>query len=276
MSTAGRASGQVPLTVWRRAAQTVPGMIGGVRRRVHRPHRILSGSFPDLVQRDFITNGPNRLWVTGLTMIPTGEGPLRLSAIRDAFSRRVVAWETSARADADLVLTSLEHVLASREVAPGELVHHADHGCPYTSLQRPITYVHAAGPRPTVPRGVFPASSPWSCLDTPPRARAAAPQGRSPAESRSWTADRAAHTPADDTTQVSDLLSSPRPAAGWCETCDRAGGKARPPADSRPHCCRRRCRPAPVEDGASVRGRLPRALSDRDDPAVVDAEVLRR
>ncbi|MFF1359598.1 hypothetical protein [Streptomyces sp. NPDC058297] len=30
-------------------------------------------------------------------MIPTGEGPLWLSAIRDAFSRRVVAWETSAR-----------------------------------------------------------------------------------------------------------------------------------------------------------------------------------
>ncbi|CAM5595921.1 hypothetical protein [Streptomyces olivaceoviridis] len=52
-----------------------------------------------------------------------------LSAIRDAFSRRVVAWETSARADADLVLTSLEYALASREVASGELVHHADHGC---------------------------------------------------------------------------------------------------------------------------------------------------
>ncbi|MGW2952751.1 DDE-type integrase/transposase/recombinase [Streptomyces eurythermus] len=44
--------------------------------------------------------GPNQLWVTDLTMIPTGEGPPWLSAIRDAFSRRVVAWETSARADA--------------------------------------------------------------------------------------------------------------------------------------------------------------------------------
>ncbi|MFE7357963.1 transposase [Streptomyces sp. NPDC057543] len=73
---------------------------------------------PDLVQRDFTANGPNRLWVTGLTMISTGEGPLWLSAIRDAFSRRVVSWETSARADADLVLTSLEYALASREVAP--------------------------------------------------------------------------------------------------------------------------------------------------------------
>ncbi|MFE4631500.1 IS3 family transposase, partial [Streptomyces mirabilis] len=52
---------------------------------------------PDLVNRDFTAPAPN------LTMVSTGEGPLWLSAIRDAFSRRVVAWETSARADADLV-----------------------------------------------------------------------------------------------------------------------------------------------------------------------------
>ncbi|MDX3450957.1 IS3 family transposase [Streptomyces sp. ME02-8801-2C] len=67
---------------------------------------------PDLVERDFTAKAPNRLWVTDLTMISTGEGPLWLSAIRDAFSRRVVAWETSARADADLVLTTLEYALA--------------------------------------------------------------------------------------------------------------------------------------------------------------------
>jgi transposase InsO family protein len=87
------------------------------------------------VQRDVTASAPNRLWVTDLTMIPTLPGPLWLSAIRDAFSRRVVAWETSARADADLVLTSLEYALASREVTPGELVHHADHGAQYTSIK---------------------------------------------------------------------------------------------------------------------------------------------
>ncbi|MGW4903844.1 IS3 family transposase [Streptomyces albidoflavus] len=90
---------------------------------------------PDLVNRNFTAPAPNRLWVTDLTMIPTGEGPLWLSAIRDAFSRRVVAWETSARADADLVLTTLEYALASRETEPGKLIHHADHGCQYTSIK---------------------------------------------------------------------------------------------------------------------------------------------
>ncbi|MEV0186259.1 DDE-type integrase/transposase/recombinase [Streptomyces sp. NPDC050625] len=91
---------------------------------------------PDLVERDFTASAPNRLWVTDLTMISTGEGPLWLSAIRDAFSRRVVAWETSARPDADLVLTTLEYALAAREVEPGKLIHHADHGCQYTSIKR--------------------------------------------------------------------------------------------------------------------------------------------
>lgn len=98
---------------------------------------------PDLVQRDFTADEPNRLWVTDLTMIPTGEGPLWLSAIRDAFSRRVVAWETSAHADADLVLTSLEYALASREIAPGRLIHHADHGCQYTSIKLTTRLVRA-------------------------------------------------------------------------------------------------------------------------------------
>ncbi|MGW3828133.1 IS3 family transposase, partial [Streptomyces sp. NPDC005071] len=98
---------------------------------------------PDLVQRDFTAHAPNRLWVTDLTMVSTLEGPLWLSAIRDAFSRRVVAWETSARADADLVLTSLEYALASREVTPGELVHHADHGTQYTSIKLTTRLVRA-------------------------------------------------------------------------------------------------------------------------------------
>lgn len=46
-----------------------------------------------------------------------------------------MAWETSAHTDADLVLTTLEYALASREVEPGKLVHHADHGRQYPSVK---------------------------------------------------------------------------------------------------------------------------------------------
>ena len=51
-------------------------------------------------------------------------------------------------------------------------------------------------------------------LNTPTLGRAETPQGRSQAESRSRIADRAAHTPADDTMQVSAVpapLLSRRP-----------------------------------------------------------------
>ena len=90
----------------------------------------------DLVGRDFTAGAPDRLWVTDLTVITTGEGPLWLASIRDAFSRKVIAWETSDTADADLVCAVLEYALGSRRPAgDGALIHHADHGSQYTSIK---------------------------------------------------------------------------------------------------------------------------------------------
>lgn len=98
----------------------------------------------DLVGRNFTASAPNRLWVTDLTVIATGEGPLWLASIRDAFSRRVIAWETSDVADADLVCAVLEYALRSRRPpADGSLVHHADHGSQYTSIKLTTRLVKA-------------------------------------------------------------------------------------------------------------------------------------
>jgi transposase InsO family protein len=83
----------------------------------------------DLVGRKFTAPGPDRLWVTDLTMIPTGEGPLWLASIKDAFSKRIVGWHTGPVADTTLVLTALEYALAVRKPpSDGSLIHHADHG----------------------------------------------------------------------------------------------------------------------------------------------------
>jgi transposase InsO family protein len=103
-----------------------------VRTTVRNPADPLSD---DLVKRKFTAPGPDRLWVTDLTMIPTGEGPLWLASIKDAFSRRIVGWHTSATADTALVLTALEYALALRKPpSDRSLVHHADHGSQYTSI----------------------------------------------------------------------------------------------------------------------------------------------
>jgi putative transposase len=81
---------------------------------------------PDLVNRQFTAPGPNRLWVADISRIPTGEGPLWLASVRDAFSRRVVGWKASDRADTQLVLGALEYALWSRQVERERLVFHSD------------------------------------------------------------------------------------------------------------------------------------------------------
>jgi putative transposase len=83
---------------------------------------------PDLVERDFPTTAPNRLWVADLTRILTGEGVLWLASVRDGFANRIVGWATDPRATTTLVLTALNHALRSRDVQPGQLIFHSDKG----------------------------------------------------------------------------------------------------------------------------------------------------
>jgi putative transposase len=90
---------------------------------------------PDLVNRDFTAPAPNRLWVADISRIPTGQGPLWLASVRDAFSRRVVGWKASDRADTELVLGALEYALWSRQVERDRLVFHSDHGAQYTAIR---------------------------------------------------------------------------------------------------------------------------------------------
>jgi putative transposase len=90
---------------------------------------------PDLVNRDFTADGPNRLWVADATRIPCGEGVFWLAAVRDVFSRRIVGWKTSDRCDTDLILAALEYGIWSRDVRDGQLIHHSDRGSNYTSFR---------------------------------------------------------------------------------------------------------------------------------------------
>jgi transposase InsO family protein len=104
---------------------------------------------PDLVNRQFTAPAPNQLWVADISRIPTGEGPLWLASVRDAFSRRVVGWKASDRADTELVLGALEYALWSRTVERERLVFHSDHGAQYTAIRFTQRLVDA-GARPSM------------------------------------------------------------------------------------------------------------------------------
>ena len=49
----------------------------------------------DLVDRQFVAEGPNRLWVADLTYVKTHTGWVYVAFVVDVFSRYVVGWQTS-------------------------------------------------------------------------------------------------------------------------------------------------------------------------------------
>jgi putative transposase len=87
---------------------------------------------PDLVQRHFNAEAPNRLWVADATFIPTRVGFLYLAVVLDVFSRRIVGWAMGNHLRTELMLQALDMALGQRR-ARG-VIHHSDQGCQYTSV----------------------------------------------------------------------------------------------------------------------------------------------
>ena len=104
-------------------------------RRPYRTTRRARGiaPAPDLVDRHFATDRPNRLWVADITYVPTGEGFLHLAAVIDCFSRGCVGWAMEPHLRTDLVVDALEMAVKRRRPAAG-LIHHSDQGSQYISL----------------------------------------------------------------------------------------------------------------------------------------------
>ncbi len=87
---------------------------------------------PNVLDRKFETDAPNRAWVGDVTYVWTAEGWLYLAVLLDLFSRRVVGWATSDTNDRELALAALDRALKARK-PPSGLTHHTDRGSPYAS-----------------------------------------------------------------------------------------------------------------------------------------------
>lgn len=80
------------------------------------------------------TSRRDEVWVTDITYLPTAEGWLYLAAEMDLHSRRILGWNTGESLAAELAHGALDQALQVRpEAASGELLHHSDRGCQYTS-----------------------------------------------------------------------------------------------------------------------------------------------
>ena len=72
------------------------------RRQIRRRTRAV-----DLVERQFYTDGPDRLWVADITYIPTWSGFLYLAMVLDVYSRRIVGWAMETHLRTELILAAL-------------------------------------------------------------------------------------------------------------------------------------------------------------------------
>ena len=84
----------------------------------------------NLLNQKFETSQPNETWVTDITYVPTGEGWLYLSGVKDMHTRELVGHAMGARMTQDLVGRALVKAVGAKRPAPG-LIHHSDRGSQY-------------------------------------------------------------------------------------------------------------------------------------------------
>ncbi|MCR1115246.1 IS3 family transposase [Escherichia coli] len=86
----------------------------------------------DRVNRQFVAERPDQLWVADFTYVSTWRGFVYVAFIIDVFAGYIVGWRVSSSMETTFVLDTLEQALWARR--PSGTVHHSDKGSQYVSL----------------------------------------------------------------------------------------------------------------------------------------------
>jgi transposase InsO family protein len=89
--------------------------------------------YPNLL-KDVAVSSLNQVWLADITYIRIRTGFVYLSAILDAFSRRIIGYAISPRLDASLTIEALRMAAKERQPGPG-VIHHSDQGVQYASVE---------------------------------------------------------------------------------------------------------------------------------------------
>lgn len=87
---------------------------------------------PRLITWPFQSLHRDTMWSVDITYIPTRQGWLYLAAVLDIYSRKIVGWAMSHKADQPLASDALNMAILQRKPKVG-LIHHSDQGVQYTS-----------------------------------------------------------------------------------------------------------------------------------------------
>ena len=88
----------------------------------------------DFVERKFVANGPNLLWVADITYVKTAADWVYVAFVLDVFSRMIVGWKVDTSLHTGLAFDALEMALHGRQDRDG-LIHHSDRGVQYLSIK---------------------------------------------------------------------------------------------------------------------------------------------
>jgi len=108
----------------------------GLKARIPRRFKLTTDSrhsfpvAPNVLNRNFDVNAPNKVWTADITYVWTFEGWLYLAIIMDLYSRQIVGWAMHKRMHRQLVLDALAMAYWQRKPSKG-LLHHSDRGSQY-------------------------------------------------------------------------------------------------------------------------------------------------
>ena len=89
--------------------------------------------YPNRLQRKFISDAPNKVWVSDITYARVGHDFLYLCVVIDLYARKVISYTISEYIDQDLVITAFDNAYQSRKF-PQNLLFHSDQGTQYTAF----------------------------------------------------------------------------------------------------------------------------------------------
>lgn len=111
----------------------------GIASRIQRRFRVMTTDSnhhhpiaPNLLDRQFAAEQPDRKWCCDITYVSCEEGMLYLAAVIDCCSRRIVGWAMADHLRAELCLDAMDMAIQRRTPSPG-LLHHSDRGVQYAS-----------------------------------------------------------------------------------------------------------------------------------------------
>tara|TARA_R110002072_G_scaffold294976_1_gene465597 strand:+ start:702 stop:1442 length:741 start_codon:yes stop_codon:yes gene_type:complete len=83
----------------------------------------------DKVNRAFVAQMPNQLWVSDFTYVSSWQGMVYVAFVIDVFARKILEWRVSTSMTTGFVLDALNQAICQRAPSKADkLIHHSDRG----------------------------------------------------------------------------------------------------------------------------------------------------